>query len=99
YLAGLRVERKLTAILGMTAGERIERDRFSGISVRSVLDGGLSWALVRTPGWTLDAVTAAGWNHESRTTGPDLDDPIGVLQARSRLPFGAAGDTPQRVTF
>jgi len=28
-----------------------------------------------------------------------IDDPIGVLQLLSRIPFGTSGDTSQRVTF
>src|SRR6267142_6308014 len=46
YLAALRGQRKLTKIIGLTAGEKAERDRFAGIDFRSILDGGLSWALV-----------------------------------------------------
>lgn len=98
YLGMLRGQRKLTPIVGLSAGERIERDRFSGVDLRSVLDGGLSWALVRGPGWTLDGVTALGWNYESRTIGPGLNDPVGVFQLLSRIPFGTAGDMTQRFT-
>jgi putative salt-induced outer membrane protein YdiY len=99
YLAAVRGQRKLTKLLGLSAGEKLERDRFAGIDFRSILDGGLSWALVRQPRWTLDGVTALAWNHESRTTGENLDDPIGVFQLLSRIPFGAAGDTTQRFTY
>lgn len=99
YLAAFRAQRKLTKIIGLSAGEKAERDRFAGIDFRSILDGGLSWALVRQPQWTLDGVTSLAWNHESRTTGPDLDDPVGVFQLLSRVPFGGAGDTTQRFTY
>jgi len=99
YLAASRVQRKLTRIIGLSAGEKVERDRFAGIDFRSILDGGLSWALVRQPQWMLDGVTSLAWNHESRTTPPDLDDPIGVFQLLSRILFGAAGDTTQRFTY
>jgi putative salt-induced outer membrane protein YdiY len=99
YLAALRGSRKLTPIIGFTAGERIERDQLSGIDVRNVLDGGLSWALVRTPAWTFDAVTSIAWLHESQVGGTDIDHPTGVLQALSRIPFGASGDTTQRFTY
>jgi hypothetical protein len=54
---------------------------------------------VRGTGWTLDATTSMAWNHEQREIGPDLDDPVGVLEAISRIPFGAAGDTTQRFTY
>jgi putative salt-induced outer membrane protein YdiY len=99
YLGLLRAARKLTRIMGLTSGIKLERDQFSGLDFRSILDGGLSWALVRGPGWTLDGVTGLAWNHESRTVGPTIDRPVGVLQLLSRVPFGAAGDTTQRFTF
>jgi putative salt-induced outer membrane protein YdiY len=99
YLAALRGARKLTSILSFTAGERIERDQLAGIDLRNILDAGVGWVLVRTPGWTLDAVTALAWLHESRTAGVDIDHPTGVLQALSRVPFGAGGDTIQRFTY
>src|SRR6185295_16917440 len=89
YLAAVRGQRKLTKIIGLSAGEKLERDRFAGIDFRSILDGGLSWALVRQPRWTLDGVTALAWNHESRTNDTVLDNPAGVFQLLSRIPFGA----------
>jgi putative salt-induced outer membrane protein YdiY len=99
YLGGVRVQRKLTPIIGVSVGEKLERDQFSGLDFRSILDGSLSWALVRQPQWTLDGATGIAWLHESRTTPPNLDDPVGLLQLLSRIPFGAAGDTTQRFTF
>lgn len=99
YLAAFRGQRKLTAILSASAGERAERDRLSGIEFRSILDGGLGIAIVRRPRWTLDTVTGIAWNHEQRTVGPDQNHPVGILQASSRLPLGAAADTTQRFTF
>lgn len=98
YLSMIRGQRMVTSIVGLSAGERLERDRFSGIDVRSILDAGLSWALVKRTNWTLDGVTGLAWNHESRTLGSDVDDPVGVFQLLSRIPFAAAGDTTQRVT-
>ena len=99
YLGMFRGQRKLTNIVGVTTGIKLERDQFSGIDFRSILDGGLSWALVRGTGWTLDGVTGIGWNHENPITGPNLDEAVGILQLLSRLPFGGAGDTTQRITF
>ena len=72
---------------------------FAGINFRSVLDAGLSWALVRHTRWTLDGLTSAAWNHERPTVGPSVNDPIGVLQALSRVALGATGATTQRFTF
>ena len=99
YLAGVRGQRKLSGIVGLSTGWRAERDKFAGINFRSVLDAGLSWALVRHPRWMLDGLTAIAWNHERPTVGLSVDDPVGVLQATSRVPFGTAGDTMQRLTF
>ena len=99
YLAALRGSRKLQSILSFTGGERIERDQLSGIDVRSILDAGLGWALVRTPRWTLDGVTSLAWLHEQPTNGLNIDHPTGVLQALSRIPFASSGDTTQRFTY
>jgi putative salt-induced outer membrane protein len=99
YLGLFRAQRKLTRIMGLASGVKLERDRFSGLDFRSIVDAGLSWALVRQPRWILDGVTAIAWNHETRTAGPSQDHPIGVLQLLSRVPFGTAGDTTQRFTF
>src|ERR1019366_7403698 len=63
------------------------------------LDAGLSWALVHHPEWTLDGLTSIAWQHESRTVGDSTNDPVGVLQLLSRIPFGSAGDTTQRFTY
>jgi putative salt-induced outer membrane protein len=99
YLGTLRVQRKLTAIVGLSSGIRLERDLFAGLDARSILDAGLSWALVHHPEWTLDGVSSIAWLHESRTTSVDVNDPIGVFQLLSRIPFGGAGDTTQRFTY
>ena len=99
YLGDVRGQRKLGSIIGLTTGWRAERDHFSGINFRSVLDAGLTWKLVRESRWTLDGLSAMAWNHESPTVGASVDDPVGVLQVVSRVPFGAAGDTTQRYTF
>jgi putative salt-induced outer membrane protein YdiY len=99
YLGAVRVRRTLTALIGVSGGAKLERDRFSGIDFRSIVDGSLSWALVRQPRWTLDGATGLAWLHESRIIGLDLDDPVGNFQLLSRIPFGTAGDTTQRFTF
>ena len=99
YLGLLLGQRKLTPIVGLTSGIRLERDRFAGLNARSILDAGLSWALVHHPEWTLDGLTSVAWLHESRTAGAGVDDPIGVFQLLSRIPFGSAADTTQRFTY
>jgi putative salt-induced outer membrane protein YdiY len=99
YLGTLRGQRMLTQTIGLSAGERLEHDTFAGINVRSILDGGLSWALVKRDEWTLDGITGLAWDHEARTIGTEVDDPVGLFQLLSRIPFGGAGDTIERVTF
>jgi len=99
YLGSFRELRKLTPIVGLSGGIKAERDRFSGIDFRSIIDASLSWALVRSPEWTLDGITGIGWNHESRVIGLTRNDAVGVLQLLSRIPFGGSGDTTQRFTF
>jgi putative salt-induced outer membrane protein YdiY len=116
YFGMLRGQRKLTPIIGLSTGAKLERDRFSGLDFRSILDAGLSWVLVRRPEWTLDGLTSVAWLHESRCSAQpplecaenavppapvrsSLNDPIGVFQLLSRIPFGTAGDTSQRFTF
>jgi hypothetical protein len=99
YLGTFRGDRKLTKILGLTAGEKAERDKLAGMSFRSITDAGLSWALVRDAGWTLDALTAVALNHEQPTVGPDLNHAIGVLQALNKILLGPSADTTQRFTF
>jgi putative salt-induced outer membrane protein YdiY len=98
YLGQVRGQRTLTAILGLSTGLKIERDQFSGLSFRSILDAGLSWALVHRPNWTFDGVTGIAWSHESRRFSPSINRPVGLLQLVSRVPFGTSGETTQRLT-
>lgn len=99
YQGLLRAHRNLRNRIGLTTGIKLERDQFAGLDLRSVLDGGLSYVLVRRPLWTLDGITSVAWNHESRTVGETIDHPVGLLRLASRIPFGDAGDTTQRFTF
>jgi len=99
YLGSFRAKRALTSVVSFTGGERAERDRLAGIDFRSVLDAGLSYALVRDPGWTLDGLTSLAWDHENAVVGRDLDDPAAVLQLLSRTPFSATAESTQRFTF
>lgn len=99
YLGLVRVQRNLTRIIGLSIGEKAERDRFAGLDFRSILDGSLTWALVKQPQWTLDGATGIAWLHESRTDATTLDDPVGNFQLLSRIPFSTAGDTTQRFTY
>jgi len=94
-----RGQRKLSGLLGLSAGEKLERDVFAGIDARSILDAGLTWALVQTTAWTLDGVTALAWSHESRSDTSALNDTVGLFQVLSRIPFGDSSDITQRFTY
>jgi putative salt-induced outer membrane protein YdiY len=98
YLGAFRGERRLTPLLGLSAGERAERDRLAGMDFRSITDVGLQWALVRQKAWTLDGLTSLAMNHERPVVGRGRNDTISVLQARSKFAFGATGDTTERFT-
>jgi hypothetical protein len=99
YLAAVTGKRRLTAILDLSAGERLERDQLAGIDFRSIVDGGLGWAIVRAPGWTVRGLTALAWSRENLANGPARNRPVGVFQALSRLPIGATGSIAQRFTY
>jgi putative salt-induced outer membrane protein len=98
YLGSVRGKRALTGVVSFTTGERAERDRLAGIDFRSILDAGLSYALVRDAAWTLDGLTSLAWKHESAVLGPDVDDPVAVLQLLSKAAFSKTADSTQRVT-
>jgi putative salt-induced outer membrane protein YdiY len=99
YFGMARGQRKLSALLGLSAGEKLERDVFAGIDTRSILDAGLTWALVHRDAWTLDGVTSLAWSHESRSDTSDLNDTVGLFQVLSRVPIGESSDITQRFTY
>jgi putative salt-induced outer membrane protein YdiY len=99
-----RVKRDLTPMIAATAGQKLEHDPNAGIDLRSIIDGGLAWKLVRQPSWTLDGITSLAWNHEHpigslEATVPSTNHTVGVLELLSKVPFNAAGSTTQRVTW
>jgi putative salt-induced outer membrane protein YdiY len=99
YLGSFRGLRKLSSLMGLSAGIKLERDQFSGMNFRSISDVGLTWALVRQAAWTLDGITGVAHLHENPTLGPERNAPIGLFQLLSRIPFGESGATTQRFTF
>ena len=99
YLGAGRGQRKLSSVIAVSSGLRVERDRFSGIDFRSILDAGLTWALVRAPRWTLDGITGVAWNHEAPVIGSHVNDPVGLLQLASHVALGTTGDATARVTY
>jgi putative salt-induced outer membrane protein YdiY len=99
YLGSFRGQRKLSSLVGLSSGIRLERDKFSGMNFRSISDVGLTWALVRQAAWTLDGITGIAHSHENPTLGFKRNAPIGLLQLLSRIPFGESGAATQRFTF
>jgi putative salt-induced outer membrane protein len=99
YLVSFRGLRKLTKVIGLSAGIKAEHDPFAGMDLRSILDVGLSWALVHRADWTLDGITALAWSHEKPKIGDIRNDAVGLLQLLSKIPLGPSADTTQRFTF
>jgi putative salt-induced outer membrane protein len=99
YIGALRIRRKLTERIAATSGLKLERDRLSGLDLRSLVDGGLTYAVVREPSWTLDGLTSLAWSREERVTGVTLNEAQGVLGLLNKYVFGTSGETSQRFTF
>jgi len=100
YIASLRGQRKLSSLLGLSTGERVEHDPFAGVDFRSIADVGLTWNLANQAHWIFEATTALAWSHEKPTIGDSTNHPTGVLEALSTIPFGATGGkSTQRFTF
>jgi putative salt-induced outer membrane protein YdiY len=99
YMGAFRVRRKLTERISATGGLKLERDRLAGFDLRSLLDGGLAYVLVRQPQWSLDGLTSLAWRHEEQVIGVTENEAEAVLGLSSKYLFGTAGDTTQRFTF
>jgi putative salt-induced outer membrane protein YdiY len=99
YMGGARVRRSLNDRIAATSGIRLERDRLAGLDARSLVDGGLTYVLVKEPQWTLDGLSSVAWSREARVTGETLNETEGVLGVTSKYLLGAAGDTTQRFAF
>lgn len=99
YLGAFRGERAITERIALTSGVRLEGDRLSGIDFRSIVDGGATYALVRRPRWTFDALTSLAWNHEERTTAETRDAAQAITQVLNKYLLGTSGETTQRFTF
>ena len=102
YLESVRVHHKVGSLLSVTSGQRLEHDPAAGAGFRSIVDGGLSWGVKQAP-WTLEGVTALGWNHErfsNAATGITLtrNDTVTVLQALSTVTLGTDNETTRRLT-
>jgi putative salt-induced outer membrane protein len=99
YLGTFRGERRLTSRAGFSMGVKLERDRLAGMSFRAITDAGLKWALIRRAAMTLDGTTAMALSQERPIDGDDRNQPTGLFELMSRIPFGEAGATTQRLTF
>lgn len=99
YIAAFRVRRKLSERISATSGWRYERDRVAGLDIRSLLDGGLTYAIIKEPQWTLDGLTTLAWNHEEWVTGETRNSAEAVLGVLSKYTFGSTGETTQRFNF
>ncbi len=99
YVGTFRTNRVITKAIGFTAGERAERDRLAGIDLRSILDAGLSYAIVERPRWRLDGLTSVAWNHESAVVGRSRNDPNGLLQVVSDIIFSQTANVTERLTY
>jgi putative salt-induced outer membrane protein YdiY len=98
YIGAFRAKRALTERVALTSGIKLERDPLAGLDVRSLLDAGLVYALVRRPQWTLDGLTTVAWSHEDRVTDEVLDEAQGILELVSKYLF-SAGESMQRYRF
>lgn len=98
YLGAFRGDRTLTPRIALTSGVRLEGDRLSGIDFRSIVDGGATYAVVRRPRWTFDALTSLAWNHEERTTDTPRDSAQAITQVLNKYLLSDAGETTQRFT-
>jgi putative salt-induced outer membrane protein YdiY len=99
YVGALRLKRQFAPRLSATTGLKLERDRLAGLNLRSALEGGLAYGLVKRQGWVVDGLTAIAWSHEDRVTGEVLDEAQADLEVTSKCVMGAAGETSQRFTF
>jgi len=99
YIAAVRGGRRLTDRISATTGLRLERDPIGGIDLRSILDGGLMYDLVKDEKWTVNGLTTLAWNHESRVTGESVNSAQALLGVTSKYVLGSTGETTQRFAF
>ncbi|HEY7287677.1 MAG TPA: DUF481 domain-containing protein [Vicinamibacterales bacterium] len=99
YIAAFRVRRKLSERISATSGWKYERDRVAGLDIRSLLDGGLTYSIVKQPQWTLDGLSTLAWNHEEWVTGETRNSAEANLGVLSKYAFGSTGETTQRFNF
>lgn len=79
YGASLLGARAINESWALTAGWSGERDLFSGIDFRSVVNAGVKWLIVDSEKWVFDATGALTWTYEDLGAGLGSDDYIGAL--------------------
>jgi len=97
YIGAVRGERDLSSLLGVSLGERAERDQLAGVTFRNILDAGVSWSLLRSPRGTLDGMTGLALYHE-QAIAELRHHPVGLLQLLGHVPLGPGGETVARIT-
>ncbi|MEO8504648.1 MAG: DUF481 domain-containing protein [Acidobacteriota bacterium] len=85
YSGTVRGTRALTSTLGLTAGLLGERDRFSGLDLRGVVDLGLRWTPINTDRYTVEGTPGLTYNHEEFVIAGLVNDDYlgGLLGARA----------------
>jgi putative salt-induced outer membrane protein len=79
YGASLEGSRALSEHWDLTAGWGAEKDRFSGIDLRHVVDAGATWHMVAEKRWTLDSRYSLTWTSEELGGGQPSNDYLGAL--------------------
>jgi len=98
YIGAVRGARDVSSLLGVSVGERAERDSLSGVAFKNVLDASVTWVIVRSPRGTLDALTGLAIYHQQPIEGSLRHHPVGLLQLAGRMPLGTAGELTGRFT-
>ena len=92
YSGTVRATRALTSTLGLTSGLLGERDRFSGLDLRGVVDVGLRWTPIQNDRCTVEGTAGLTYNHEEFViAGLDNEGYLGgLLGARATVKLSAS---------
>jgi len=94
-----RVERTLNARVSAYGDYVYFRDRFSGISNRNAITGGISLKAVTTKSQTLAIDLGAGYLNDERTTGPAVSTGVYSLGWSYKLKISATADLTDDFTY
>lgn len=81
--ASIAGSRDLSERWSITAGLSGEKDRFSGIDLRTVVSAGVKWKMVDGERWTLQSRSALTWTSEAFEGDQPSDDYLGALAGLS----------------